>query len=576
MPHYELKDFIQWIEAAESNFGQVKAEYELARNYFEDEQEPTGVPADKEYVTVNLGNDLVRRRTGEVISGGIRPQLEGGGRAAAPLKFLFLDILDENKFSQNKFSNAANFFYNEGLSGFKFHFNPFKKSKYGIGFPKIDFLRYDELWLDPDARDPYHEDDKFRIVPKRIELEYAKQRWPKVADQIQESLLLTDSSDQTEIKRVDLYEIEYCETVFKEENGIRVEEDVYYIAKVVNKNVLVEGPETTGYPVNRIIPMIHTPRILNKGKYPFAIQKIIRKSQDQINVVESVILDWVKAAIKQFIILRGATIQEETQVREQAAKNNGVVAIKNPNARVDVITAQPIPPHLTQFSAMKRLALDEISGSYAPERGAVQGELSGKAINSLQVAGSVPEFTSKANIDNSLTNLGICIFHCIVHDMNQPFSIFPLINGTEKEIQFNAVNDGTIEEDELHIYHGGNIPGANINVLREMKVNRIKMTVELNVLLNRDMEINKALLMHERQAMALIDVMRALYPDNWQEKLENLKSESAIMGLVQEMMEIAPEYIQTVAEQWQQIKPQLIAAQKQLGEAGKTVNRSRY
>jgi len=571
---YKKEDFIQWIEASESNYGQVKREYEDARNYFEDEQEPTGVPSGKEYVTVNLGNDLVRRRVGEVVSGGIRPALIGGGRAAKPLKYLFLDILEENKFIQNKVANSANFFYNEGLSGYKFAFNPFKKSKYGIGMPVIDFLRYDEIWLDPDARDPLHEDDKFRIVPKRIELEYAKDKWPDSADEIQESLLLTDTGDQTEIKRVDLYEIEYRETVFTEENGKRIEEDVFYICKIVNKNVVVEGPEPTGYPVFRIIPLIHTPRILNKGKYPFGIQKITRKTQDQINVIESVILDWVKAAIKQLIILRGATTDEEAKVKSEAAKTTGVVTLRNPNARLDVVTAEPIPPHLSQLAAIKRMSFDEISGSYAPERGAVAGELSGKAIRSLQTAGIIPEFASIANFNNALTDLGVCIFTCIVQDMNQPFSIFPEINGTEQEIRFNAVQDETIPDNEMHIFHGGTVPGANVNVLRLMKVNRIKMTVELNVEQNKEMETNKALLMRERGDLALIDVMQALWPDNWQEKLENVKSEQAIMQLVQDMVETAPEYINIVAQQWQQIKPELVAAQQQLEKQGQQINRN--
>lgn len=556
---YKTEDFLNWIDNAESNFGKVKSEYTTAREYVENKQTPSNVPANKEYVQKNLITDLSRRRQGEIVSAEITPAVVGGGKMAKAKRELFFDILENNKFRQHVFPAAISFFYPEGYAGLKVWENPRLKSKYGIGCLKIGYLKPDELLLDPDARDGYHEDDIFRVHRKKIPLDYAKQRWPESAKDIYPSEELLTSNDNQTTKYCDLYEIEYRESVLKSEGGIDTEEEVFYIVKVINKKVVVEKPQRTGYPVFRMIPLIHTPRHESAGKYPMGLYALLGAIQDSINVSLSVALDAVKASIKQFVFMTGVKPSEAENIKDELSKTTGVHASMNTAAKMNVLTGNPIPPALLQWISIMEQAFDNVSGAHDPEKGQLGSrELSGKAINSLQLAGAIPEIASLANIETALTDVAICIYHYINTSMSQEFIINRQIGGKNRMIAYNMAVPEGMPGDEYNYVHGG-----MINPLAP-EGERVSVKVIMNKNERDQLEINKALLLDERGKIALQDLMQVLYPHNWPEKLENLKSEQAVMALVQDIAQTAPEALQAISDYWQnEIKP-LVMQQEQM------------
>ena len=176
MPFNE-ETFKDWIVQAESHYNKAKTEYEEARDYYENEQSPSDVPTDKEYVENNIITDTIDRSVGQIASGEIQPTIVGGGPLAKPAKLLHDDILEANEFSENLLPENLNYFYCEGLGGWKFIANPAKIGKYGIGFPEIYTAQPGEIWFDPNSRIGMHTDDIFRIHPKRIRLDYARDKW---------------------------------------------------------------------------------------------------------------------------------------------------------------------------------------------------------------------------------------------------------------------------------------------------------------------------------------------------------------------------------------------------------------
>jgi hypothetical protein len=549
---YKEEDFRRWIDMALSNYGRVRSEYDKARDYIENEQSPANVPKDKEYLQKNLLTDMMRRRAGELVSSRIVPAVTGGGEKAKAKKELFFDILEENKFSQAILPTAANFFYSEGFAGLKFADRAKKRSKYGRGFPGIEYLKPGELLLDPDVRDGNHVDDLFRIHAKRIPIAIAHLRYPEHKNEINPSEEISHGQNDT-TSYADIYEIEYKETELDSE-GMEVE--IIYIVKVVNKTLVVEGPEKTGYPVFRLIPMIHTPRHKLAGKYPLGLYGLLKQLQDSINVAMSVTLDSVKASIKQLLWVSGAKPEEEVQINDKLAKTSAVHVSRNSAAKATLFTGNPIPPALVQILSILESAFQDVSGLHSPQKGDPgDRELSGKALNILDISGSIPEITALANVESSLTDLAICIFTYINKHMKESFSIVRPVNGKEQEISFNKVVDQGTPSTRMNFVKGG-----FINPLDD-EGERVKVSVIMNQNERSQLEVNKALLLDERQKIALVDLYKVLYPEDWQEKLDNFRQESSVQALIMDIAETAPEALQQIADVWQnQIKPAIVDA----------------
>jgi hypothetical protein len=553
---YTEDDYKNWIEQAEAAYNKCKNEFETDRKYFENVQAPSDVPTDKAFVTDNRSTGLVRRLSGQMISGKINLNLTGGGERGLPMKMLHDDILEENDFQTLKTEEAANNFYTEGYGGIKFRYNPLRLSKYGIGKPEIDILQYDELWLDNNAKSGMHTDDIYRIHPKRVLLKWAKQRWNDQENAITDSM--TDYSDTESERFCDLYEIEFRETKLVEEEikegenkgkRIKLEKDVYYIVKVINKTVVVEGPEPTGYPCFRLIPLIHTPRkdVENAyGRYPFGPLRLTSQTQDYLNVLTSMIYEAVRADLKNLAILKGATADEESQYKLEAAKTDGVVSLQNPNASVEWAPRPGIAKNLLEAREIAEHKFDATVDQYAPSRGEATGDMSGKAINLLQIHGVAGEFTAANHLEYSFTQLSRCILHCVTNEMNTPFYIISEVEDDEKTIHYNSTGVEVEDGDEYNIASEQGV----INDMQsyDMPHMKIRTEVQMNVQQEQQVEIQKATMAHDRQTMAPIDFLKALFPKRYYEIWKNMKKHNQALQLMAQIAERGPEFMQQVKE----------------------------
>jgi hypothetical protein len=576
---YDSDTFYDWITQAESAYGKAKTEYEDAGDYYENEQEPSDVPTDKEYVTNNIITDTIDRSVGQLISGDVTPVLVGGGPLSKAAKELHTDILEANFFKESILPEQGNHFYNQGLGGFKFVDNPFKKSKYGIGFAEIYGLNIGDLWLDPNSRSGMHTDDKFRINPVRLELDYARNKFARYENGRKNTKMwndITESAEQDESQTTEprycwLYEIEFKKSIFSPitlGDGTRVlqEQEVFYIAKMINKSVQVMAPTPTGYPCFRLIPMIHTARKnLEYGRYPFGLYKKLGKTQDRINVTASVILEAVKAQIKQTIVIKGAKKDEEEQARQEFSKTNGLITIKSPQAKTDVYAGTPIPPALVQYFQMERDNYDDIKGSSNQAQqfqSAASGQLSGKAIGNLQFASTMPEYTKKANVEFALSQLSHCIFWYIKRKMGQPFTIERTIEGRPKQIRYNQQAEEGFQEDDYNVVSDQGV----INDLSELGEFDVKVQVEMNSMQRQEIEMNKALILAQAGKIADKDLLKKLYPNEWKELYDNIVAQGGAMALVEKMSSYGQDFVNLMAGMIDKYAKQFnIEAQKKAG-----------
>ena len=114
---YILGDFIRKLQSSETKYNTVKPEYDKCTKYFENSQTPSGTPSDKTYVEDNLVTDLVRYLIGQVVGGGMKPELVGAGEMGDVLAALHDDVLKKNFFKARIVPKIAKSFYTVGLSG---------------------------------------------------------------------------------------------------------------------------------------------------------------------------------------------------------------------------------------------------------------------------------------------------------------------------------------------------------------------------------------------------------------------------------------------------------------------------
>jgi hypothetical protein len=565
-------DFTHWIQRLRANYTKVQPYFDKARDYFENLQEPDEKPADKAYIVENRVNDLVRRLTGQLISGKTKLTLRGLGDLMDAAKLLFNNILDYNKFQTQHMENIGNHFYCEGYAGIKYRFNPYKKSRYGIGSPDIFSLMSNELWLDSDNRDLLHKDDNVRITPTQMLLSEAKKRFPKYATKITKSMMDKIDGykkDNDEVQHYcTVYEIEFKETFFKSmpaqyldgtpvlddqgnQKKIRIEEDRYFLVKVVNETLVVEGPVDTGYPTFRLIPVIHTPtKSATFGGYPFGPPFLFSDSQDHLNVIKSMMLEAIKSDIKTFAVFSGATAKELAEYDAEAGKMHGKISLKGESAKVMWAPKTGLAPALVQMYEIMSHSIDTITGKFAPERGEIKGDISGRAINLLQSQGIASEYVGQAHIESSLTDLATVILHSMKTDMQFPFYIDTTVDGTTKQqrVYFNY-NPELLDEQTGVLDNPLNVIDENasmINNLKNMQFEPI-VEVELNSIQQQQVNIQKAMALSQQQKLATEDLLKTMYPKDWAEKYENLQSENTIIGLVTKMNELlGPEQVQQI------------------------------
>ena len=569
--NYEKKDWTAWIEADESEWSDNTREYKLAREYYENVQIPTTSAKSKvEYVQENLITDMINGLVGQLIGGEISPAITGGGPMGIPVKELVMDIIERNQFMQKHVEPITNMFYCEGLSGIYTLFNPYRLSTYGIGMPEIFTRLPGELLLDSNSKGFMHEDDIRRIHKKRLLVEFAEKRSPELKGKIKStSRSRSGNSGETE-DWCDLFTIEFrvpdivtlkdlADGKLKDrllegyDEVTKIEVENYYQVEMYNRTEQGGGPDLTEFNRFRMVPVIHTPR-LESSTYPFGASMLMKGKQDQINVTGTVALDAVKADIKNLLVLVNADPDLEAKYRREAAKTNGVIVIEGEQASAIQMQRHGISPALLQWYEWQRMAFDTIIGRFSPDKGAVEGDLSGKAIGLLQARGTTTELTKKLHLEYAFTQMALIVLECVGHKMNQQkFSITRNIDGQEQQMHYNTpVKElGQVSEDDKLNVVTDNI----VNNLTKVDIDEVDLSirVEMDIIGREASEANKALIAKREGLLSRKDSTKKLYPDEWQEFVENMTKESAALAIVEKIMKLAPEQIQQIAQQVQSV-----------------------
>ena len=581
---YTMADFYRKIVAMENPYDTVRTKYRKHRLAFENEQKPSNAPKDKPYIVENLSTDLVRGLEGQLIGGRVKPNITGIGEMGMPLIELHDDIVFRaNKFNLRKLEPIANYFYVEGKCSIGVDYNPYEKGAYGIGVPKITVYKpHEGLW--DNNISSMHENDKFRLVRawtpvKDVEDEYGMENLPTQG----ETYEAIDTQEDV-VKYGNKYSLEYYVKTFdtiKSEDGAEIQPDengnvpkievkTYYICHIWDRTTMVDPPKKTGFSTFTLIPVIHTQREASTTE-PFGVMELTDQKQDNINVIKSVMYQAVKDEIKNLTILVGASHQEELKVKRESKKLNGFIALRNEKARVFEVKGSGIAVALIQWYEMERRSFDEISGRYGPEKGAIDGQLSGKAVIALQNRGTVPELVAKAHLQDSFSQMSMLVLECIVKKMSgRPFAIERQIDGDKRMVYFNTPKDDTPDDFDVSDdpYSVLTVDGdiEIINDLRKVDLDTLDLEIEviMNVIGWEQAEANKALTAFQTGLIARLDATKKLYPSEWKLFYENKSKEGQAQQLVQRLMEVGEEFM-----------PQIAAAVDKIEKTQKTLDENK-
>jgi hypothetical protein len=225
-----------------------------------------------------------------------------------------------------------------------------------------------------------------------------------------------------------------------------------------------------------------------------------------------------------------------------------------------------------QWYEWQRRAFDEVIGRYAPEKGATQGDLSGKAIGLLQARGTTTELTKKLHLEYAFTQMALVILECVGHKMNQQkFQITRNIDGKDQQVYYNTpVKEiGKVKSDDKLNVVTNNI----VNDLTKVDIDEIDLNIKVNMdTLGREAnESNKALIAQRAGLLSRQDTTKKLYPDEWQEIVQNMTKESAALAIVEKIMKLAPDQIQAMAQQVDGVDQFIQSLDQQGGGNGRKV-----
>lgn len=566
-----IPDIPTMLEILDSSIGKTSQEYEDARQYYENDQEPPDVPDNIDYLVDNLISDLINRLTGNIIGSEIEIVYIGAKQYKDALKVLTKSIFKETKLNSTALMQLINNFLIEGLAGVKFGYDPYKRSIFGLGSPVIYIDDPENVALDTAAVDRMHSDDVIRMRKKRITLQEALTRWPHKKNEIVTSEITVTESN---IEYCDLYDIEYKMTRFvTNDQGQKELRDQYFMAKYIGRTVKVEPMKPTGYNRFTIVPLLHTPRKSSaKARRPMGVPAKVKSSQDLRNVLRSIMLEVVKSSTKHLTIITGASKQEVKDFHKEAAKPMGIVAIENPEARIHTVPDRPLPASIIQFDQINRLSFDENAGDYAPERGQNEGDLSGKAIALLQNKGQLSQFVARENLEAGFEELGELIMETVKTKMTNPFILYDTIDGEEHEIHYNYPVEVLGDQYQPNKYEVVSQNGI-INDVNEFPSSGATVKIELDAEGKQAYNEQKAVLSFDKGVLSRKDFTKELYREKWFEIYQNKTLESEALQLVEKIMSGGEEFAQLAAEQIDRLQS-ILAARGAAAQALNQPNRS--
>jgi len=609
MPFRNENEVFQWILWADNEYLAAKDDMDKAREYYENYQAPDNVPKDVSYVIRNLIVDYVDRQVSKLVGAKVDVSLPGAGEMGEVLSLLLGDFKEKNKFHEFLLEKHANNLHVEGIAYWKVAFNPFRLGPYGLGFPEIFSLKPEEGRLDPNAVSPYHEDDNARSHVKFINVTEAKARWPEFKDRIgayggQNDQLQSKTAANLQMARLDEVEFrrEYqvparfnpvlnkyipiqllddqiipegqSEPDFvgaiKEFDPDKLPEDVvvieaeeFFVCKVINLNLLVEKPQKSDFSGFSIIPTLAAVHSGRRHKYPQSRVTYLKDTQDRINTTSSVALEVSKRSLKNPVFLEGASKDDVTEVQRKIAGVGKIIAIRKPGAKVVPVPGPSMPPHLLQQLQLDLQTFEDIGNTSNPDRGQnIEG--SGRKVIALQSRTDLPQFVIQTHLKSSLTELFRRLIE-IIPKLNHQFSISAQRQGEEEMVMFNAPQAMAGGDEKLNIVVDG-----KLNPLEMVEVPNVKIDIDLNSLAREEININKAMTMFQQQALAMVDLHKAVYPNKWKETLKHVQEQNEALKLVAEIENLRPEAKQLLEEYLTSLKlsQELVQAADKMPQQG--------
>lgn len=586
MPFRTKEEVIQWIRWADVEYQAAKTEQDQARQYYENYQAPDNVPTDINYIIRNLGVDYVDRNVSKLVGARVDVDLPGAGPREETIKRLLNDIIEKNKFREFLLEKHANNLHVEGIAYWKVVFNPYKIGPYGLGFPEIYSLKPEEGRLDPNSISPYHEDDSARshIVFKNVK--ELKEKYPEFANQIGNyggsnqpdktgaaTNLQLARVDEVEFKRTYMVPARYDPTLkayvplemldddFIPEGEteadfvgaikpidknklpkdvVMIESEQFFVCKVVNLSILVEKPQKSDFSGFSIIPTLASVHSTGKHKYSKSRLMYLKDTQDRINITSSIALEISKRSLKNPVIISGASEDDITEVQSKISGIGSMIVIRKTGVGVDFPTAKGISPHVLQQLTLDLQAFEDIANTSNPDRGqTVEG--SGRKVIALISRTDLPQFVIQTHFKSSLTEVFRRLVE-ILPKMDHEFEISAMIGSKEQTIKFNA-DAGDESGLEIDVVEDG-----KLNPLKSVRVPNVKIDIDINSLAREEININKAVTMFDKNALAMSDLHKAVYPEKWPITLKNITEQNRLLQLVSQIEQLSQDGKQLVEE----------------------------
>ena len=126
--------------------------------------------------------------------------------------------------------------------------------------------------------------------------------------------------------------------------------------------------------------------------------------------------------------------------------------------------------------------------------------------------------------------------------MTQPFSIERQVDGQTSTIKYNQSAAPDFQPNEMNT-----LQEQMINDLSELGETDVKILIEMNMMQQREVDQNKALILAQAQKISDKDLLKKLYPNEWRELYDNLIAQGGAMALVEKMSSYGQDFVQMMA-----------------------------
>ena len=505
-------------EKGRSKREEYKTEWDQCYDYYEGDQVPSGLPSYAKYFALNL----IRKRLDSILGAMLRfkytislkPRGEEDIGKADFYKKVISYLMERAK-AWMEIVKAICQQYTVGIGWMQLYWDRDKNQGLGgLAWQPRDAYT---VWFDPAAKEENLSDARWIGREERFTLDEVKLLWPEKADLVTSNDPDTlDPTNEIDNDKVTVIEYQYyTEKKVKKYflDGEAVEppkgkkvpskyqvisktERTYYKAQLAGEVVL--NNSGTGLSQFDMIPFYHSKR--KDSPYPIGEIKNWIKWQDLINVMYSLMIDYVGRSAKITGVIKGASGQEAEQLRRSAAEPGAMPSLPE-GVEFQSVTPAPLPASFDMVLKDLRTAWDDLTAYYQVQRGdSPWSGISGKAIKQLQSAGSLAYVLGEHHINDSITACGRLMLELIGKHMTVEQALRITEEGEPVPINKFMGKEGEISEQEIE--------KQGLNKVENPETNEVEYYLNsLSEIANYDLKIEvdslKEQTQREKEEMAL-------------------------------------------------------------------------